>query len=378
MVYGCHYMLNGIIRPKMGDERIQLNWFRRTDMVRGTGIQLHLDFQLQPKSGFKVRVILFQSPKDMDQLTDGDEEHDNSAQNPTAACPQGFFDLNGSVLTQFVENEDEIQAAMTNRYKELFQWQNKTFDHLNPDQMVHRMKIKAPSVATIYNRTLVFVNRRRTPRQFTFNRMVPLSTTWKYPPRIHDGIVDNSQHNTPDRKVYAMMLVTPIVGGVPDPGQPMHGFEEVERLTTDPLRPARSQSIGASVVSDRFKDPDEGEEPPSGPSGRTRSKTPTSSVKPEPATPGHDFASEVPKGAEEQFETMLLALGANRQQARREAQQRKEALMDDPDPSRETNEYGWAIEQTIMIRPTFTVYFKNMDKTNLGYRMKPFRRTYRR
>ena len=49
------------------------------------------------------------------------------------------------------------------RYQEMFQWQNKTYDHLELDQVLQRIKISAPYVATLYNRKLVYVNKRRLP-----------------------------------------------------------------------------------------------------------------------------------------------------------------------------------------------------------------------
>ena len=89
--------------------------------------------------------------------------------------------------------------------------------------------------------------------------MIFLKTTWKYPPAVHDGIVERRFNPIPDRKVFFMLIVTPIVGGVDDPGQDMHGVELDCPLASDDLfRPLQYRGYReGSVVLDSFDPPPE-------------------------------------------------------------------------------------------------------------------------
>ena len=74
-----------------------------TDMVQVHGIAIHLDFILQPKSGYNLWLILFQSPYNMQQLfedyTDDRELYDNKPHIGNNFTKQGFYKPNGTFLT---------------------------------------------------------------------------------------------------------------------------------------------------------------------------------------------------------------------------------------------------------------------------------------
>ena len=67
---------------------------------------------------------------------------------------------------------------------------------------------------------------------------------------------------------------------------------------------------------------------------------------------------------------MWEALRRNRQDAQEEAARKKAQQPPKyPKPEKlETNEYGWAYDQTIMIRPIVEIFFKNMPLKRVGYR----------
>lgn len=220
--------------------------------------------------------------------------------------------------------------------------------------------------------------------------MIPLKTTWKYPPAIHDGIVERRFNPIPERKVFFMLIVTPIVGGVDDPGQDMHGVELDRPLASDNLfRPLQYRGYReGSVVSDSFDPPPEVPMDDNSQETVTRSKGKEKEavddairVKKErrarktPAPDGpSDAASrdELHEDSHGDFDTMVAALAQNRRNARAEARERREAAGNDPDGGHvAVNKYGWAKDQTIMIRPTFTLFYKNMAR---GIRTRRYRR----
>lgn len=374
-------MLNRIDRQAFNDSRNLLHYHRRTDFVRGTGIHVNLKTTVMPKSAFRIRILVFQSPKTLSEIAENcPDTEDHIPEDPTQACRQGSYAPNGRLLTQVRETEEGVECAMDRYYEDLFLWQRKTFDHLELDQVIQKMTVTAPFVATLYNRRLVYVNKGRTPKQFNFNRLIPLSTTWKYEPVVHSGKVHDRDYAEPDRKVYCMLIVTPITGGVLDPGQDMMGIDfdrDLDEGGADELvhhQPIRQGSIvsdafgppvdrGPEVIKidheeeevtfgeDAEEDPDA--EPQAGPSRVTRSQTRASSVQVDPQQ-------------EAMYNALINAMADNRRNAREEAKERRrlrrEARPDKPPRGRkeDVNEYGWSKKATIMIRPTFGVYFKEM------------------
>ena len=101
--FGCHYMLNMLPRGIPMTQDVLIMYKRMTDMVRVCGIAIHLDFILQPKSGYNLRLILFQSPYNMQQLsedyTDDCELYDNKPHIGNKFTKQGFYKPNGTLLT---------------------------------------------------------------------------------------------------------------------------------------------------------------------------------------------------------------------------------------------------------------------------------------
>ena len=363
-----------------------LHFFRRTDFVRGTGIHINLKSTIMAKSAFCIRILMFQSPKTICEITENapEDQTERWPHAPTAACRQGYHEPNGRLLTQVHITDDEaVECAMDRHYEDLFSFQQKTFDHLELDQTIQRMRITAPFVATLYDRKLVYVNKSRLPKQFNFNRLIPLSTTWKYEPVVHSGKIHNRELAEPDRKVFCMLIVTPMTGGIVDTGQDMPGIDFEPELNdggADHLVHHQPIQEG-SIVSDAFgpavrrdvreikmehveeeeQEPDPDAEPVAGPSGRTRSQTRASSFGVDPQQ-------------QALVDAMINAMAENRRNAREEAKERRKTRKESvaPKPHRgrddDLNEYGWSKKATIMIRPTFGLYFKDMGARRTRYR----------
>ena len=74
-----YYMLNILPRGTPMSRDALMPYIRTTDMVRVRGIGYSLNFVLMPKSGFRLRLLMFQTPHDMRQLSiDSDETLDEN------------------------------------------------------------------------------------------------------------------------------------------------------------------------------------------------------------------------------------------------------------------------------------------------------------
>jgi hypothetical protein len=270
-------------------------------------------------------MFVFQTPYTFEQLT-GVPRSDNAPWAPTDSNINGGFNLNGDWFTQLNNQEQGIEAAIKPKYKNFFRLQRKVYDHLSFDTALQKINLQHPFVKVLYQKRLTYINRGTFQRKFRFNKLIPMSTTWKFPYMVHDGKIEEGCANFPDRKVYVMFIATPIFGGIEDPGQNMHGLELAANI--DENEPQRRFERFGSHVDERFVDnPPEPEEMDVGSQGpTTRSK------------------------------------GKQREQDAGPAEVRKSKA------KIETNEYGWAYNQTIMIRPTFEIWWKNMPLKRVGYR----------
>jgi hypothetical protein len=375
-----------------------LHQFRSADLVRATGIRYHLDISIQPKSGYKLRIIMFQSPKGWDDLNQGLKDNDGEriyvgdgeGFSANGIDKQGGFHLEGGWFTKIQRKEDdETETVIHPAFAELFEWQRKTYNHLEFGQTLDRMKISHPHVRVIHEQRLVITNRTRLPKRKVVNKMYKTSTTWLYPPRVHDNSV-LVEKNVPDKKVFFMIIATPLFGGVEDPGQDMMGVDEFgEELPPENDRVQYRYDRQGSVVHSDFGPPvvvkpepvdedDPSQGPVAGPSGTTHTPTPARVTWSKSATadvevvdaPLVDLNQE-----EDEVRQYVRALEINRKFARGESEARKrdqpaKEKVDKPPkppkppkvPKLETNAYGWAYNNTILIRPTFEVFWYNMNR----------------
>ena len=97
-------MLNILPRGSPCGRDMLVPFVRTTDMVRVRGIGYSLNFVLQPKSGFCIRLLMFQTPYDMQQLSEHAEVDnqldDNKPTVDTKFSRQGSYSPNGCLLTK--------------------------------------------------------------------------------------------------------------------------------------------------------------------------------------------------------------------------------------------------------------------------------------
>ena len=222
-------------------------------MVRATGIHLELNVGVSPKSGWRVRLLLIQSPLDMNQIT-GNVDINNYAYYPDEhQNPQGGFTLNGGSFTQVFSGADGYEASIVDKYKNMLRFQRKRYDHKEYQDVVSKLKVTHTQCKVVYEKNLLYINKKNDHRQFKFNYLLPSKTTWKYPYLIHDGTVDETNpYGVPDRKMVFMILATPIYGGVHDGGEPMFDIQELAARDVDHGDQHRADCAG-SVVRDEFQ-----------------------------------------------------------------------------------------------------------------------------
>lgn len=153
-----------------------------TDMIRVRGIAVHLDFILQPKSGFKLRFILFQSPYDMDQLssdfTDENKLGDNKPSYGNNFTKQGFYEPNRTLLTRFEKDQNgEYLAAFHKGYRSHFREQKKIFDNVSAHITIQCLKINHPNTTVLMDQRINCINRKTKPKTFGYNHLIPSNTT---------------------------------------------------------------------------------------------------------------------------------------------------------------------------------------------------------
>jgi len=375
----CHYQLNIIPRgDPLGTDKLCM-FKHTTDMVRVRGIGYQMSFVLQPKSGFRLQLIMFQTPYDMEQLSYGAPEQlsDNVPYFSTDASKQGVFRPNGRLLTEFQKEDDHYLSAVTTGYAEIFGQQKKLFDNQQAPALFQKMRINHPNVTVLMDRHVTVINHRTKPKTFGINRIVPSKTTWKYPTVQFDGEYKGFKQveQIPNCKCNFMVIATPIFGLVIDPGQDMHGVELHEPPDmTDTGLLAVFQWEG-SVVADEFGPPVAGlstepletideDDGPRTRSSKGKEKERQTSVAPHPSqVPEVDRPHLTTDGLTEdaayQMEAMVKALAFHCDTGKYERQ--KKAMEEAINPQTvNVDQYGWSKNATIMFRPTFRLWWAPM------------------
>ena len=386
VAFFSYYLLNQIHRSVPYAQTSVLSGARTSEMIRATRISINLDIAVQPKSGFRIQLFVVQSPHSLEQMMPEVPRDipDNTAFPPNSALPHGCFMPNGQLFTDINQHLDgegkpvepeSYAVAIKKYYEDIFGPQVNPMEHQTYHQFIHGLKIRAPMTTVLFNKHLTYVNRRKTARSFRYNKLLPLSTTWKYPPISEQGRLAplDEYDATPDRKVYFFMFLTPMTGPPEDPKENMFGFNVAGDVdeTSMSLRDYRA----TSVVSDIYDPPapEDAGGARAGPSVRTRSKSKGKSVKKETKTPTPaPSATAVEKlklmeyTDEAQQNAFLNALALHKAKAQDERDKRKEEVAADALTS-----HSWSVAQTVMIRPTIRIWWKNL-------RYRQYVKTYRR
>src|SRR5258707_14172267 len=119
-----------------------------------------------------------------------------------------------------------------------------------------RIRITKPMVKVIFEKHLLFMNRKaKLTKRSVWNHMYSTRTTWKYQPTYHDGAVQYHTIPIPDRKVFMMLIVTPIFGGVEDPAvggdMPDVDLDAMSKGADHVQRKRKSRE--ESVLGDKFE-----------------------------------------------------------------------------------------------------------------------------
>ena len=200
-----------------------------------------------------------------------------------------------------------------------------------------------------------------------FNHLFPSSTTWKYPSPKYNGAFHQFQDSEqkPDRKMFFLIIATPLTGPVHDPGQAQHGFV-IDKDGTHDLYPARAQFERAgSIVDKRFGPP----QPVAGPSkqpdvevikeGQTQDDPPyhvTRSKGKQPAQEKQSGDESDDDDVKNMKQAFIKALEINQANVHSECAKHNGGV----EPPGVVDEYGWSENQTIMIKPTFKVWWRGM------------------
>jgi hypothetical protein len=202
-------------------------------------------------------------------------------------------------------------------------------------------------------------------------------TTWKYPPAFHNGKVDYNHVPNLNRKMFMIVLAIPIFGGVDDPA-PNRMMPDVKLEKVN--HGARVQQCmverGMLILADEFQvkaepmdDEDEMEGTPRWSAqlkGKGKDDDPNQGDS-RPASPDLDRLDN------DEINNYCVHIAAH-QKARQDAYdrriERERMKKENPPPPKKslTNDYGWAYEQTILIRPTIDIHFENMPLRRVGFR----------
>ena len=133
LAYACHYQLSHVPRSTFELQDRARYWQRLGDMIRIPGIQGKLKMIVKPKSGFRIRVLLLQTPFRFSGLVgDGPVEDDNAGSLPSDEDPMGSFRPSLEHMSQIVENEEGMVCCSLNpRFAPLFDRQMPVMNDMN-------------------------------------------------------------------------------------------------------------------------------------------------------------------------------------------------------------------------------------------------------
>ena len=407
VIFASHYLVNVLPRADIAAEENALPYFRTTDFVRGTGMSLSLDIRMKPRSGFRFRIIIFQTPYGLAEIA---EEHKDVIRNNgsfpgSTTNPQGGYSCNSGIVSQHAEANNGLLCRLTSPYAELFKDQKATFDTVNVHDTFMSCKITKPYVSVLWDGKTKFVNRSGKPKTFKWNKFLPMNTTWRYPPAIHDGLIAESVTNKPDRKVFIMIFGVPFSGHFEDIDVPSRWKHPAE-WDVDECPPMFKHGDMPSVVVDedtdkKGKKADRMEDDVDIEKERGKRKRGRMSLEPGPPEAG---PSKRPRSsyvtatnaaylnnpdAAIMHDALLTALRQDRADRFAEVERMKKdhsALPDSDYYKVETDSFGWALDQAILFRPTIRVWFKpeyyKATKKPMTFRrcrfMKMFPSKYRR
>ncbi len=141
-----------------------------------------------PKSGFRLRIMLVQSSLGWDDINDELYEPDSKGGrqwifvgngngfDAGGMCKQGGFNLKGSWFTKIHNMDNGSETVLHPAYSKLFEWQPKTFEHMEYLQKINKLKVSHHQYRVIYDKRTVVINHTRTIKRKTIQHMYKMST----------------------------------------------------------------------------------------------------------------------------------------------------------------------------------------------------------
>lgn len=379
-------------------------------MVRLTGLQVSNKIIVAPKSGFRVRMLVFQTPHTMSELL-GSDVDDNHHMVATDKHIQGYFESNGQHLTTIVKDQNGIirQAFINDQFNSLFDNQIRLMDDKSFHDQLMTMRITRSNVHILSDRRRFFTNKGKEARTYRWSVFRKLFTTVKFPPLLHGSHIDvtDGEFEMPDRKIFVMFIVTPAKENIRYPEGLKFSTDHIRTVTVDDEDPTdmvfddnnkpfdpkvRTHRVSQEPRQGSVFDPEDfegraGPSMPKLPEGQSEvEKVEEISDRGTPA-PSRDskgkFVARAPSApADELREAFKQALKENREEARAERAKSKAVMDVDPDGGQLPEGMAdmtdrWADEQGILLQPTIKTWWREMPKGMLNIK-RPSARRFRR
>jgi hypothetical protein len=433
--FSSYYMTSGIDKSVDSMDDRRRYWRRNSDMVRLRGLQVSTRMIIKAKSGFRVRMIVFQTPYNMGQILGDASIPDNRHEDADDDVIQGRFNCNAQIMTTVVKSDTgEIQQSYINdKFHNLFDKQVRIAQHTKLHDHMMTMKVTHPNVFVLSDKKRFFCNRSRDVKTFKWNVFRKLFTTIKYPPTVYGPFIEKGPfaYQEPDRKIFVMFIVTPATEQMEFPSglqypsfsigvhdDPRHSdrllYDDGDsrwlaapndrRVSEEPDQGAPySETLfteGPSMpkIPEGQDDQEDVEEegggtgPGAGTGPETRSKGKARAASAGLGSSGFGgFGGDVPDPSdpprvEELKDAFKQALAENRDDARREREREKKDRDRQGRPKPPGVEYElterWAEEQGMLLQPTLSMWWKEMPKAMLnpsrrrfpGYSARRFRK----
>ena len=265
LAFTSYYMTSYIERCSFDPQDRLRPWRRLNDMIRLTGIKVGVEFHIAPKSRFRVRMLIFQTPYHMkDILGKVDDKgevdlgfDDNMACNCTLDKPQGAFLPNAQLLSACVKNaQGQLDMAFVNhQFAPMFDKQIRETSHLGFHDEVMKMRVTHPNIHLVADRKTWIKNHKSHTRRVTWNVFRKLDTTIKFPPVTYSREMEGFpfKNQIPDRKIFVMFVMTPAREQVDVPMGEGINYTGFDRVTYDVGDEEHFVDTGAEYDDDHWK-----------------------------------------------------------------------------------------------------------------------------
>ena len=185
-------------------------------MMRITGIQLKLQMILKAKSGFRIRMLMIQTPYCTEEfLEDGEPIYDNESMNRCVGDEVGSFLPNAQQFSVIGKDDADVDVAtICVKYTGMFEKQLRLMKDMSFHEELMHMKVTHPNMMVLSDRRIFVRNRKNVTRTFNWSFFRKMVTTIRYPPITYGAEMEHVGQNDPgvlDRKVFVFYIITPAV-----------------------------------------------------------------------------------------------------------------------------------------------------------------------